>query len=322
MTSNLLPKSDRAWLFYSLIGLGIFYLNLIWKTTGDVDRLAEDCLFLLAIFRLLWQKRNRFNYDSNIWSSFWGVTAIALVLGKTISLFWFESNLLALVPFFTAISLALIASGFQGLWQYKTEFFLILFLFFPEGIIGHFIDNLIHITVLTASVSTYFLYYFGFNVVSRGNEIILSLPNLGDFKAIVDYPCAGIPMMLLMLKLALLLVNLFPVKKTKRIIIPLVSVGIGFILGAIRVCILTLLIPDRVKFDYWHGSDGSQIFSTLGIVIFSGYCYWLLEQQQSSKLQQENSLYFAEAMTYPSTAAGEYSPDTNVDDVEKSAGKY
>ena len=282
MTSDNIKISKKINIFLllaSLAGSGFFYLNLIWKTTENIDQLTINILFFMAIFWLLWRKKTKINLKSNLFSSLIGLSLLIATIIKTISLFTFEYNLLSLMPFFVGISLALIASSFRGLGQYSQELFFAWFLFFPTGVIGNFIDNLVKITVLNAKLASYFLYYLGFNVTNQGNEVLLSLPNLGNYKAIVDYPCAGVPMILLLLKLSLLLISFFPVKRLQSLTIPLVSIAIGFLLGVIRVCILTLVIPEQVKFNYWHGSQGSQIFSTLAILIFSTYAYWLLNKE-------------------------------------------
>jgi len=276
--------SDRLWLGSSLLGIAILYLGLIWKTTGDIDQLSISMVFWGAIVWLLWRKRDYLQYGSEPVSSFIGLLLLGLILSKITTLFWFESTLLPLLPIGGAIALALIASGFRGLFQYRRELFFAWFLFFPEGVIGHFIDRVFQITILNAKFATYFLYYIGFNVSSQGNKVILSLPELGEFKAIVDYPCAGIPMILLMLKLALLLISMTPLPKRERLLIPSFSIALGFFLGVVRVCILTLLIPNSARFDYWHGAAGSQIFSTLAITIFAGFCWWILERKQGLNL--------------------------------------
>lgn len=277
-------KSDRLWLVISLIGICLLYLNLIWKTTGDIDLLTTNGLFWGAIFWLLWQKKDDLSYDGDPISSFVGLSILSLSISKALALFWFESSLLALFPLVTAIALCLIASGFKGLGQYIQELFFAWFLFFPEGVIGHFIDRTIHITILNAKVAAYLLYYLGFNVASQGNQVLLSLPQSGEFKAIVDYPCAGVPMILLMLKLALLLISCVPLQTKYKILIPVFSIVLGFTLGAIRVCILILLIPNLSQFNYWHGSQGNQIFSTIAITIFAGFCYWIIENKVSKTL--------------------------------------
>lgn len=277
-------NSDRLWLGSSLVGIAILYLGLILKTTGDIDQLTTSSLFWGAIIWLLWRKRDDLQYRSEAVSSFIGLLLLALMLSKTTTLFWFESTLLPLLPFGSAIALALIASGFKGFGQYSRELFFAWFLFFPEGVIGRLIDGVVHITILNAKFATYFLYYLGFNVASQGNQVLLSLPALGEFKAIVDYPCAGVPMILLMLKLALLLISFAPLPRRSRLLIPLFSIALGFLLGVVRVCILTLLIPNTAKFDYWHGAEGSQIFSTLAITIFAGFCWWILERKPKTRI--------------------------------------
>ena len=280
MYGNNYVKDDRLWLLYSLGGIAILYLTLSWKTTGDLDAVTTDCFYWSAIILLLWRKRSQLQYRSESIASCLGLFLFGLILAKILNLFWFEFTLLPLFPLGMAIALGLIASGFKGLAQYKQELFFIWFLFFPEGVIGHLIDNTIHITVLNAKLATYFLYYIGFEVASQGNQVLLTLPELGRFKAIVDYPCAGIPMMLLMLKFSLLLIALAPLSKQEKRLIPLMAIALGFFLGVVRVAILTLLIPNSDQFTYWHGAQGSQIFSTLAIIIFAGFCYWILERKQ------------------------------------------
>lgn len=273
-------KDDRSLLFLILISIAIFYLILIWKTTANLDRLTTDALFWGAILWLLWQKKERLKYNSDPISSFLGLFLLGIVLDKSINLFSFESPLLSLLPIAGAIALALIASGIKGIHQYYRELFFIWFLFFPIGVLGQFIDRVIPVTILNAKVATYLLYYLGFKTISYGNQVIIDLGAMGNFKAVVDYPCAGLPMILLILKLSLILISCVYFKKKQQIIIPFFSIVLGFLLGVVRVCILTLLIPHRLAFEYWHGDMGAQIFSTLAIAIFTGFCYCMMQKNQ------------------------------------------
>ena len=280
MNIKISQLGDRFWIFSSLISFGILYLNLIWKTTGSIDRLTTDSLFWMAIIFLVWRKKDRLNYQSDAISSFLGFLLIGIILFKLISLFWFESIVISLTPICFAISLVLLASGIRDLWKYWQELFFAWFLFFPTEALGRFIDHFFKLTVLTAKFSTYFLYYLGFNVANQSREVVLFLPDMGSFTAIVNYSCSGITMILLMLKLALLLISFTQFSKIQSIIIPLLSIALGFILGVVRVCILTLTIPNTARFNYWHGDNGAQIFSTIGVIIFAAFCYWMLQQQE------------------------------------------
>jgi cyanoexosortase A len=280
-----LVNHDRLWLFSSLIGLAVLYLGLVWRTTADIDRLTTDCFFWGIILWLLWQKKSKLEYYSDPISSFIGFLLLGLVLFKTLTLFEFESIFLFFFPFISAIALALIASGFKGLGQYIKELFFAWFLFFPTGTIGYIIDGIFHITVVNAKIATYLLYYFGFDTKSHGNEVILNLSELGNFKAVVGLSCTGVPMILLIFKLSLILICCASLTKYQQKALPVYSIIFGFLLGVIRVCILTLSIPNRAQFDYWHGTQGSQIFSTLAIVIFSAFCYGILEKNQQSVIR-------------------------------------
>jgi len=280
-TPDKIVKSEKFIAFSILIGIAVLYLSLIWKTTANIDLLTTDTLFWSVILWLLWHKQERLVLNSDPVSSLIGFLLLGLILSKTINLYAFEATLLPLLPFFSAIALILIASGIKGFNQYLQELFFAWFLFFPTGVIGHFIDRTIHITTLNAKFATYFLYYLGFNTASNANEVFLFLPKVGHFKAIVNYSCAGIPMILLIVKLACLLIAVVSLPKIQQILVPLFSLGLGFLLGVIRVCILTLSIPNQTQFEYWHGHQGSQIFSTLSITIFSGFCYWIISKHES-----------------------------------------
>ena len=273
-------KGDRLILFSALFGVAVLYLGLVWKVTGDIDQFTTDSIYWGAILWLLWKKENSLQYYGNLISSFVGWLLLGLVIVKAINLFEFESIFISFLPVLTLFPLLLIASGFKGLILHIKELFFALFLFFPTGAIGFFLDNHFKITIINAKIATYFLYYLGFETVSSGNEVILNLPEVGTFKAIVGLPCAGIPMILLVLKLALLLISCIDTSKKENILLPAFSFSLGFLLGVVRVCLLTLLIPYRTQFDYWHGVQGSQIFSTLAITIFSGFCYWILQSDR------------------------------------------
>jgi cyanoexosortase A len=270
-------KSDQFWLCASLISFGVFYLTFTWKTTKNIDSVITNSLFWGAIFLLLWRRRDRLIFDREIISSLSGLLLIALLIVKSLSLYSFESLLfIYLAPFIALFGITLIISGIKNIKQYWLELFFAGFLFIPPSFLGLWFNT--SISTVTAKLSAYLLYYFGFNVTSQGIKVLLHLPNQGNFLAQVNYRCTGILMMGLMLKLALLLVSFVWMKWWQRVWFPFAALAIGFFLGVIRVSILTLAVPDPSLFDYWHGSEGTQIFSTLSIIIFFCFCYPVLKE--------------------------------------------
>jgi cyanoexosortase A len=289
-------KSKQFWFYASLISLAVFYLTFTWKTTKNVDFIVTSSVFWVAIFLLLWRRRDRLILASDFISSFVGLLLIALVLIKSLTLYWFESNLFVyLASFIAFFGIALIAFGIKNIKQYWLELFFSGFLFIPPSFFGFWFNA--QISTLTTKVSAYLLYYLGFNTTSQGVQILLHLPNRGNFIATVDYFCTGILMMALMLKLALLSISFFPMKWWQRFWFPLAAIAIGFFLGVIRVSILTLALPDRSSFAYWHGTEGAQIFSTLSIIIFFLLCYPTLNQQKSKNLSEQHRVNSASILT-------------------------
>jgi cyanoexosortase A len=272
-------KSDQFWLCASLISFAVFYLTLTWKTTENIDSVITSSLFWGVIFVLLWRRRDRLNFRSDLFSTTFGLSLLAIVLVKSVSLFWFESSLfLPFAPFFGFLGLVAIASGFKGLKQYWLELLLVGLLFFPSDRFGWLFNKYFHIQMLTAKFASYLLYYLGFNTTSQNQDVLLNLSTGKHFVASVNYSCTGVSMIMLMLKLALLLESLLAMKRLQRFLFPIAAVAIGFVLGSIRVSIMTVLLPEPDKFNYWHGTEGAQIFSTLAILLFSGFCYLVLKE--------------------------------------------
>ena len=273
---------DKLFFLVCFVNIALFYLSISWRVAASLDRVITESIFYGAIFYLLWRRKNNLKFNLDLPTSLVGTVLIIVVVLKSLTLFSFEDKFICLIPFLSTLGLALLTSGFSGIGQYKKELFLTGVLFFPEEVIGMSLEKFVSVTVLNAKFSTYFLYYFGFNVTNQGTQVSLLLPDLGYFKAIVNYSCSGMPMIILLLKLALLITCLFNFNRQQYLLIPLVSVFIGFILGVIRVCILTLLIPYPTSFDYWHGDKGAQIFSTLAMIIFSGFAYWLIQKREDA----------------------------------------
>lgn len=277
-------NSDRLWLFSSIISIIIINLALVWKTTNNLDQLTTDCLFWMTILWLLWQKKADFIFKQDALFNFLGLLLLGIVLTKTIDLFQFESIFLAFFPSIALLALILIFLGCKGLPQCKQELGLAWLLFLPTDSIGNLINTHLKLTIIHAKIATYILYYLGFSASSHGNQVTLYLSDLGMFKAIVGLSCTGTAMIILIFKLALLLISCVRLSYPKKLLIITFSVALGLILGIIRVCILTLLIPNQVQFNYWHGTEGAQIFSTLSMIIFASFCYWILPKKISQTI--------------------------------------
>lgn len=263
--------------FYLLVitvGLSALHLLWTWKISDNFDRMIIDALFWAAIVSLLWRKKDELNLKSDIISSFLGTLLIALVILKSLSLFWFETTFLRLVPILSFFGVALLASGAKGLKQYWREFLVILLLAFPTGFLNGYLETYTNIEVWTAKVSGFLLWYIGFQAYIEGDTI--RLPN-GAVE--VFYGCTGGQTGLLLLQLSLLFVLTFSLSRRKTLLLPLASVFIAFLMSVIRVGIMAVVVSDRETFLFWHDDPGNSIFSTLAILLFGFLCRYMLQSK-------------------------------------------
>ena len=154
------------------------------------------------------------------------------------------------------------------------------------SILERLIENQIKLTILTAKFSAFLLHYIGFEVHRNLNTIFL--PNGSVF---VGYSCTGTPMIVLILKLSLLFSIMFPLPWKQKLWVVIAGLGICFLLGGIRVALLAVIVADKPIFDYWHGTQGAQIFSTLSMVGFAWFCKYMLDSfnHKDSSLSNDQS---------------------------------
>lgn len=282
LNSFKLLQNSKLYLFGIAVCLSGLHLILTWRVSSDVDRLIIGALLWGAILCLLWRKQDRINLKSGILSSFFGFLLITLVLIKSISLFWFESDFLRLAPLLVSFGLSMLASGVKGLKQYWRELLIVLLLSVPESLLSPLIEGGFKVTVLTANFSGFLLWYLGFKSSVYGVNIIL--PN---GTVAVNTPCTGINAALLLLKLTVVFILVFPTDWNKKILMPIGAVLIAFVCSGIRVAIMAVVVSNQEAFDYWHGPEGSQIFSTLSIFLFGLFCRFSRSPDTSTSQNME-----------------------------------
>jgi cyanoexosortase A len=265
---------NKLYLFGIAVGLTALHLLLIWRLTSDIDQMIINVLFWGAFLCLLWRKQDILNLDSGILSSFFGLLLIALVFVKSISLFWVESYFLKIFPLMAAIGLGLMASGIKGLKQYWRELIIALLLCIPDSLLVQIIEELCKVTTSTAKFAAFVLWYTGFQVSRQGANITLSSGSV-----VVSTLCTGISTALLLLKLSVVFILMFPTDWLKKILVPIGAIFIAFVTSGFRVALMALVVSNHQAFSYWHGGEGNQIFSTIAILIFGLFCRFLLQSE-------------------------------------------
>ncbi|NJN23356.1 MAG: cyanoexosortase A [Acaryochloridaceae cyanobacterium RL_2_7] len=192
-----------------------------------------------------------------------GVMGIAIATPRGI--------VLGFYPIVGALGLALMASGFRHIGQYRNELFGLLCLGLPKLISLQTFD----LSPLTASFATTLMWYAGFPVQRDG--IRITLPPNNELNVVPE--CSGLNLMLYMFGVSVVFLMLFPTSKRRNLILfPALAVGLGFFLNAIRIALLTFVntSTNRSAFDYWHGEEGALFFVLLSVGVFGLLCWVLL----------------------------------------------
>ena len=267
-----------------IINLSIFYL------VDNIAHTGMSALAWFAVFSLLWERRKQLKFQQKLLPVLLGVLLIAINL-------WFsrsipdekESDILSVAPFIFSVGVALVASGFYGLKQFKNELLIVFFVGVPRVILDPFTS----ISVFTAKFSSFLLHYLGFPTTSEG--VYIYLPN-GGVK--VYEGCSGIESMTYVLGLSVICLIMFPVRKNHRFYVPIVGLVIGFLVNAFRVVLMAILVNkgNQESFNYWHEGEGSLIFGMIAVILFAIFYSQLMNKTgnnqshrtQKSVIEHEN----------------------------------
>ena len=261
-----LPKLLLLGIAASLMSL---HLTLVWQQ--DYTNLwMTSLIFWGAISVLVSQQRHQLTLTSGRLASGLGTTILVVVLLKSTSP---TLNYLNMFPLLSALGLALLASGFKGLKHYRREFVSLFFFSVPRVAVSPLID----LSPLTAKLATFLLWYLGFDVSRYGVNIILPGGAVSVYSG-----CSGLATILELLALAVLLLVLFPTRRSHQILVSIGAVFLGFFVNGIRVVVMAIAsAANEEAFDYWHTGDGSLIFALIAQLLFGLFCFGLLRLHEA-----------------------------------------
>jgi len=254
---------NHTFLLLFIFGL-ISAINLTLYSLFDKDLQNWSFLILLytGIVFNIYDRRNHIAFVSKFPANFIGFCLIIIpyvkagFLVQAIYISWY------FITFISATGLALLASGFQGIKQFRKELAIIAIL--PLTLI--FIQLLfrsVSVTLISAKITSFVLWYLGFDSVNQGTIVYVN----GGAIDVYDR-CTGISLLLILLKFSIALVVLFP-SLLKNIYLPFIlSVVISGVFSIGRLIIMALVVTDKPTFDYWHGSEGADLFTVLSFLSF------------------------------------------------------
>lgn len=279
---KILPDS-KLWILNIAVGLIAIHLTLVAKNAPTFF-LGTSSLFWLAIISQLWEKRHTLSLNSGVFSRFFGIAIIILLLVKSLSLTGYDP-LLRIFPLIAGFGLSLIASGMKRLNQYSQELILFIVLAIPPELIAEPINQLIGVSALTGKFSSLILWHLGYEVFARGDFIIQPKGTIW-----ISPECAGLATLLWLLQLSALFLIMFPLELGKKFLLPIIAVIIGFTINGFRIAYLSVLaFSNPAAFNYWH-SQNSQIFSLLSVFLIGLFCLWLIKQEESEEESEDEEI--------------------------------
>lgn len=267
-------QNPKYWLLGIAIGCITVHLTLVWVADNS-SLFSVSCLFWAAVCSLLWDRRNDLYLESGMFSSLFAFSVLIVLLVKAASLTSFGVFLLVLPPLL-GFCVALLASGFKRLAQYKKEL-LILIVFSITNLIPKIPFDL---SQFTAKFAAFILWYMGTEVVRNGEKIHLTTGSVEVYSG-----CSGIELIGQMLGIACLFLLMFPLNIKKIILIPIVATIVAFTVNGFRVALMANLVASNQQeaFKYWHEGDGSLIFSLMAVLCFGIFCWFTLGSAKSNR---------------------------------------
>jgi cyanoexosortase A len=245
--------------------------------------LGLGVVFWCAIATLIWDKREILQLKSGIFSTCFAIALLLPLLIKSVFLITQSTSSLYLFPLIAFFSLTLLASGFQGLGQYKREF-LILFILCAVNPLTSLLGNF-DPSPLTAKLTGYLLWYSGFETVREGVNLYFA----GSSNGVEVYPgCSGLASMIDLLSLTLLFFLMFPSNWKTKLILYIAAILIGFIMNSIRVALLAVIVAyhNRFGFEYWHSGEGSLLFSMMSMSLLCTVIYFLIQSPSPRSVER------------------------------------
>lgn len=273
--------APRELIYAIAVSVAATHVTYLWQADQS-ELLGTSVLLWAGAGTLLWERRERLPLKSDLWSSLAGVGLMALVVLRSFSLAGYHFRLSPAMAF---VGLCLLATRARDLGFYWREFLILSLL-----VLGPAFRTLleaIDLPTVTAVFSTFMLWYGGFDVTREGTFILLPQGRVEVYGA-----CSGVASVIQMFNIAVLFSLLIPTTWLQRTIATVVALATGFVVNAIRVGLLAVLVStgSRQAFDFWHEGDGSLIFFTASVLLFSGFCWAFVLRKPAAGSEDEADL--------------------------------
>jgi len=276
------------WLLSTLSCLATFHWYFILKISGQFP-LVNDYLHWTIILILLWRKRNKIKFRSNLIASLTGLLLTFWMVFRHLSvqIYTITSSvdiISALFPLTVLTGILLVITGFKRLINYKSEILISLVFTIISLPTLTSLANSSLIISLDSKLTAFLLHYIGFEVSRQGAIVNLTKGSIEIFSA-----CSSISLILLLIPIMFAIVLEYSTTIKKKILFCVGAIFSVFLVNSVRLSLLVILVDksDLVNFEYWHSGSGARLFSNIIVFLIAGIAYFILHY--SSDLQQIKS---------------------------------
>lgn len=265
---------------------GLFCIAAIGREAGDFAIAALTIMAVLSIQfdRLPFSNTGDNNYIFATAVILCGVVVVKVIVDKLGVPIGMRS-----VPFFILLAYWGFLHGPNALKKYWRELLLLFILGIPDRalmtplvqpILWLFdMPSLSHATASIATIVT------GWITGWDDLKVIGTHIHAPNVISNVYQPCDGGRIMDFMIRLTIMLIVAFPVKRYKWPVILFVSMIVGWLVNVGRVTAMVLIANtgDMTAFEYWHTGEGSKIFNLIAIILFCAVGYFQITPANFSK---------------------------------------
>ena len=134
------------------------------------------------------------------------------------------------------------------------------------GAIAGRVDSWLHVTPFTVEIGSWFLYLLGNETLVQGQTIATPMGAV-----ILEWPCTGLLTGGGLIAIATALAFSKPWSRAAKTFVFLSAITLAFLTGCMRVVVMSYVVSDAQKFQFWHGTGGFFIFAiiTYGLFVLS-----------------------------------------------------
>ena len=132
------------------------------------------------------------------------------------------------------------------------------------GFIAGTLDAWLRVTPWTVEIGSWFLYLLGHETLVTGKTVATPMGAV-----ILEWPCTGLMTGGGLVAIATALAFSKPWTKAAKAFIFASGVALAFLAGCMRVVVMSYVVSDIPKFQFWHGTEGFLIFAAVTYSLFA-----------------------------------------------------